>query len=208
MWHYCHQRASLGSNGRLQHWPSLLIECYSLFWRISIGSATQGSNGKPIGGSLDKGDAGFAMPHIPSRSTVADPDWGAGLPEGWLECPAMGRPCGFLIPIKVCNGIHAVLSSAGHNTLSIAAFLMGLQTHGSAGTLGRAALSQDTRTSPLHSTWCCGAASETEQAGKDRMSILELTWHRMLSITILDINGWLYLELQVGLVIDLTNTWR
>jgi hypothetical protein len=42
---------------------------------------------------------------IEEESTVAqDPDWGRGLPSGWLDCPPMGDAiCEILVPMKVCR---------------------------------------------------------------------------------------------------------
>lgn len=54
------------------------------------------------------GTSGHQLPRTVKSGALPDPDWGVGLPEGWLECPPMGRPVGFFIPIKVRNALRSL----------------------------------------------------------------------------------------------------
>ena len=67
-------------------------------------------NKRPAHGSLpaalrDSAQAAV-LPHHRQPGTavpVTDPDWGEGLPEGWLQCPAMGKQLDYYIPMKVAH---------------------------------------------------------------------------------------------------------
>ena len=45
-----------------------------------------------------------AGPHLRQLDVAGPgpvPHWGGGIPDGWLECPPMGKPLGYYVPMKV-----------------------------------------------------------------------------------------------------------
>ena len=73
---------------------------------LSHASASKRRAVEPLPEGLHDFAEAAVLPHHrqpEAAAPVTDPDWGEGLPEGWLQCPPMGKQLGDYIPMKVAH---------------------------------------------------------------------------------------------------------